>query len=92
MKKLIGTVRITPISGDETTLPHFDVVFVPYSGKLDTQTVEIGTYDALVEFLISLRISEDEAARWAGRAKGTVVLIPSIERPEELLKDCGLLA
>jgi len=91
MKKLIGTVRITPNPGDEKTLPHFDVVFQPYSGKLDALTVQVNTHDELVEFLISIRISEDEAARWAGRAKSSVVLIPSIERTEELLRDSGLL-
>ena len=91
MKKLIGTVRITPNPGDDKSLPHFDVVFVPYSGKLDTQTVQLNTHDELVEFLISLKISEDEASRWAGRAKASVVLIPSIERTEEFLRDCGLL-
>ncbi len=91
MKKLIGTVRITPNPGDETALPHFDVVFVPYSGKVETPTVEVGTYDELVEFLISIRITEDEAARWAGRAKASVVLIPSVEQTEELLRDCGLV-
>lgn len=91
MKKLIGTVRITPKPGDDKSLPHFDVDFVPFIGKLDTQTVQISTHDELVEFLISLKISEDEAARWAGRAKASVVLIPSVERTEELLKDSGLL-
>jgi hypothetical protein len=91
MKKLIGTVRVTPNPGDETTLPHFDVVFAPYSGKMETPTVEVNTYDELVDFLISIRISEDEAARWAGRAKASVVLIPNIERPEQLLRDCGLV-
>jgi hypothetical protein len=92
MKKLIGTVRITPSPGDEKTLPHFDVVFQPYSGKLDTRTVQVNTHDDLVSYLISLKISEDEAARWAGRAKGSVVLIPSVERTEELLRESGLLA
>ena len=92
MKKLIGTVRITPNPGDEKTLPHFDVVFQPFSGKLDTRTVQVKTHDDLVSYLISLKISEDEAARWAGRAKGGVVLIPGIERSEELLKESGLIA
>ena len=62
MKKLIGTVRITPKPGDDKSLPHFDVDFLPYSGKLDTQTVRVSTHDELVEFLISIKISEDEAA------------------------------
>ena len=92
MKKLIGTVRITPNRGDEKTAPHFDVVFMPYSGKPDTPTIQLTTHDDLVEFLISLKISEDEAGRWAGRAKTSVVLIPSIERTEELLRDSGLIA
>ena len=91
MKKLIGTVRITPNPGDGNTLPHFDVDFQPYSGKLNTPTVQVSTHDELVQFLISLKISEDEAGRWAGRAKGSVVLIPSIERTEEFLKESGLL-
>jgi len=91
MKKLIGTVRITPQPGDGTTLPHFDVVFLPYSGKIETPTVEVSTYDELVEFLVSIKISEDEASRWAGRAKGSVVLIPSVEQTEELLRDRGLV-
>lgn len=92
MKKLIGTVRITPKPGDDKSLPHFEVDFVPYSGKLDTRAVRVNTHDELVEFLISIRISEDEAARWAGRARGSVVLIPSIERTEDLLRESGLLA
>jgi hypothetical protein len=91
MKKLIGTVRITPFEGDKKTLPHFDVAFVPYSGKMETPTIEIGTHDELVKFLISIKISEDEAARWAARARGSVVLIPSVERSEELLKEKGLV-
>jgi len=92
MKKLIGNVRITPVPGDDKSLPHFDVVFMPYSGKLATKVVQVNTHDELVEFLMSIKISEDEAARWAGRAKSSVVLIPSIERTEELLRDSGLLA
>lgn len=91
MKKLIGTVRITPKPGDDTSLPHFEVVFMPYSGKLNTPAVNVTTHDDLVEFLMSIKISEDEAARWAGRARSSVVLIPSIERTEELLRNSGLL-
>ncbi len=91
MKKLIGNIRITPNPGTETLGPHFEVVFVPYAGRIAAQTVRITSHDDLVAFLIGIKISEDEASRWAGRAKGSVVLIPSVERSEELLKENGLL-
>ena len=91
MKKLIGNIRITPNAGTDTTDAHFEVMFVPYAGKFNTQPVRVTSHDDLVAFLIEIKISEDEASRWAGRAKSSVVLIPSIERPEELLKENGLL-
>jgi hypothetical protein len=91
MKKLIGNIRITPNPGTETMGPHFEVVFVPYAGRVNTQTVRVTSHDDLVAFLIEIKISEDDASRWAGRARGDVVLIPSIERSEELLKENGLL-
>ena len=51
------------------------------------------TYDDLVEFLIGIRISEDEATRFAGQARSQgVVLISGIERTEAQLRDSGLLA
>jgi hypothetical protein len=92
MAKLIGTIRITPNPGSEDSRPCFEVVFVPYSGRLNTQTVRVPTHDDLVQFLIGIKISEDEASRWAGRARSSVVLIPSVERNESVLKDSGLLA
>jgi len=92
MKKLTGNIRITPNPGTETMGPHFEVVFMPYAGRANTQPVRITSHDDLVAFLIEIKISEDEASRWAGRAKGSVVLIPSVERSEELLKENGLLA
>jgi hypothetical protein len=92
MKKLIGNIRITPNAGTDTMGPHFEVVFVPYAGRIDAQTVRLTSHDDLVSFLTGIKISEDEASRWAGRAKGSVVLIPSVERSEELLKENGLLA
>jgi hypothetical protein len=91
MKKLVGNIRITPNRGTETLGPHFEVVFVPYIGKLNTQTVRINSHDELVAYLIGIKISEDEASRWAGRARGDVVLIPSVERSEELLRENGLI-
>jgi hypothetical protein len=72
--------------------PHFEVVFVPYAGRINAQTVRITSHEDLVAFLIEIKISEDEASRWAGRARGSVVLIPSVERSEELLKENGLLS
>jgi hypothetical protein len=92
MKKLIGNIRITPNAGTDTMGPHFEVVFVPYAGRIDAQTVRLTSHDDLVSFLTGIKISEDEASRWAGRAKGSVVLIPSVERSEDLLKENGLLA
>ena len=92
MKKLIGNLRVRPNAGSESLGPHFEIDFVPYSGKLNTQTVRVKTYDDLVEFLINFRIKEDEATRWAGRARNDLILINSIERTEEQLKENGLLA
>lgn len=92
MAKLTGTIRITPKPGTETLGPHFEVVFVSYSGRVKTQTVRVTTQDDLVQFLMDIRISEDEASRWAGRAQTEgIMLIPNIERSEAQLKDCGLL-
>jgi hypothetical protein len=93
MPKLIGNLRITASAGGEGTRPHFEVVFVPHSGRLDTKTVTVATYDELVAFLMGIRISEDEATRWAGRVRsGGVVLIPNVERNDGLLRESGLLA
>jgi hypothetical protein len=91
MKKLIGNIRIQPSPASDTMGPHFAIDFQPYSGHLNTQVVRVTTHDELVEFLTGIKISEDEAARWAGRARSSVVLIPSVERTEELLREKGLL-
>jgi len=92
MGKIAGSIRITPNPGNETTRPHFEVVFVPYAGRLNTQTVRISNHDELVAFLMEIKISEDEASRWAGRARGEgTVLISGIERTEDQLRDSGLL-
>jgi hypothetical protein len=93
MTKLIGTIRITPNPGDQNTRPHFEVLFVPYAGRLNTQVVRVSSHEELVAFLMEARISEDEASLWAGRARGEgSVLISGVERTEAQLKDCGLLA
>ena len=91
MTKLTGTIRITPNPGSGKLGPHFEVVFVPYHGRVKAPTVRVGTHDELVRFLIGIKLSEDEASRWAGRARADVVLIPSIERTEAQLRDSGLL-
>jgi hypothetical protein len=91
--KVTGTIRITPKAGDETTKPHFEVMFVPFAGRLNTKAVSVNTHEDLVAFLMEIRLSEDDASRWAGRARGEgVVLITGIERTEAQLKESGLLA
>jgi hypothetical protein len=93
MVKLIGTIRITPNHGSEAVSPHFEVTFVPYSGRLDTKPVKLASFEELVAFLQEIRLSEDEASRWAGKARSEgVVLIAGIERTESQLKESGLLA
>jgi hypothetical protein len=92
--KVIGTIRITPNAGDGGAVkPHFEVVFVPYAGRMNTPTVRVNTHEDLVAFLMEIRIPEDEASRWAGRARGEgSVLISGVERTEAQLKESGLLA
>jgi len=89
---MTGTIRITPSAAAGKMGPHFEIVFVPYHGMVNTQTVRVQTHDELVNFLVGIKLSEDEASRWAGRARADIVLIPSIERTEAQLKDSGLLA
>jgi len=92
MMKLMGTIRIQPNPGSDTMGPHFEIDFLPYHRHLNTKTVRASTRDDLVEFLMGIKISEDEAARWAGKARSQgVVLISGIERTEAQLRDSGLL-
>jgi hypothetical protein len=93
MIKLMGTIRITPNPGSATSKAHFEVVFVPYHGRFNTPTLQVATHDELVQFLMNIKIAEDEAARWAGKARSQgVVLISGIERTEAQLRDSGLIA
>jgi hypothetical protein len=92
MKKLIGNLRVRPSPGSGSLGPHYEIDFIPYSGKVNGQTVRVTTYDDLVEFLINLRLKEDEATGWAGRARNDVILISSLERTEDQLRDSGLLS
>jgi hypothetical protein len=90
--KLMGTIRIQPNPGSEAIGPHFEIDFLPYHGRLHTRTVRAHTRDELVDFLIGIKLSEDEASRWAGKARAQgVVLISGIERTEAQLRDSGLL-
>ncbi len=93
MAKLMGNLRITTIPGSESVRPHFEVVFVPYAGRLNTRPAKANSYDDLVALLLDLKFSEDDAARWAGKARSQgVILIDSCERTDTLLREKGLLA
>jgi hypothetical protein len=93
MAKLMGNLRITAVPASEGTRPHFEVVFVPYAGRLSTKPATADTYDDLVSFLIDLKFSEDDSSRWAGKARSQgLILIDSVERTDALLRERGLLA
>lgn len=93
MAKLMGNLRITANPGSEGVRPHFEVVFVPYAGRLTTRPAKATSYDDLVTLLMDLKFGEDDAARWAGKARSQgVVLISSFERTDTLLREKGLLA
>jgi hypothetical protein len=92
MAKLTGNLRITANPGSEGVKPHFEVVFVPYAGRLNTRPAKPGSYDDLVALLTELKFSEDEATRWAGKARSQgLILIASVERTDSLLRENGLL-
>lgn len=93
MPKLIGNLQIKLNAGTEGVRPHFEVVFVPYAGRLNTKPAKANNHDDLVALLTELKLSEDDASKWAGRARSQgVVLIPSFERSDTLLRELGLLA
>jgi len=55
--------------------------------------LKLSTHDELVQFLMDIKISEDEAARWAGKARSQgVVLISGVERTEAQFRESGLIA
>ena len=39
MAKVTGTIRINANPGSSATVGHFEVVFVPYAGRLNTKPV-----------------------------------------------------
>ena len=93
MAKLTGNLRITANPGSEGVKPHFELMFVPYAGRLNTKPATAANYDELVTLLQDLKFSEDDATRWAGKTRSQgVVLISSFERADSLLKEYGLLA
>ena len=93
MAKLMGNLQIKVNPGTGGERPHFDVVFIPYAGRLNTRTATANNHDELVSLLADLKLSEDEASKWAGRARAQgLVLIPSFERTDTLLREMGLLA
>jgi hypothetical protein len=93
MAKLMGNLQIKVNPGSEGERPHFEVAFIPYAGRLNTKPAKANNHDDLVALLTDLKLSEDEASKWAGRARSQgVVLIPSFERTDTLLKEMGLLA
>jgi hypothetical protein len=68
------------------------VVFIPYAGRLNTKPAKANNHDDLVSLLTDLKLSEDEASKWAGRARSQgIVLIPSFERTDTQLREMGLL-
>ncbi len=93
MAKLIGNLRITAKPAAEGAKAHFEVVFLPYAGRVNTRAAAASTYDDLVSLLQDLKFGEDEATRWAGKARSQgVIIIDSFERPDSLLREKGLLA
>jgi hypothetical protein len=93
MAKLMGNLRITAVPGAEGVRPYFEVVFVPYAGRLSTKPATAANYDELVSFLMELKFSEDDSSRWAGKARAQgLILIDSVERTDALLREKGLLA
>jgi hypothetical protein len=93
MAKLTGTIRITTHAATDTVGAHYEVVFVPYHGRVNGNTLRPRSIEDLVRVLTEVRLGEDEAMRWAGKARTEgVVLIAGVERSETQLRDAGLLA
>jgi hypothetical protein len=60
---------------------------------MSTVAAKANTYDDLVSLLQDLKFGEDEATRWAGKARAQgVIIIDSVERQDSLLREKGLLA
>ncbi|HEY1897864.1 MAG TPA: hypothetical protein VGG62_16405 [Terracidiphilus sp.] len=93
MAKVIGNLRITAKPAAEGVKAHFEVVFLPYAGRMNTRPAKASSYDELVSFLQDLKFGEDDATRFAGKARAQgVIIIDSFERADTLLREKGLLA
>ena len=93
MAKLIGNLRITAKPAAEGVKAHFELMFLPYAGRHSTRPAQATTYDDLVAFLQDLKFGEDEATRFAGKARSQgVIIIDSFERQDSLLREKGLLS
>jgi hypothetical protein len=93
MPKVIGNLRVTAKPAAEGVKPHFELMFIPYAGRMNTRPAQAGNYDDLVSFLQDLKFGEDEATSWAGKARSQgVIIISSFERQDSLLREKGLLA
>jgi hypothetical protein len=93
MGKVTGNLRVTAKPAEEGVRAHFELVFLPYAGRMNTRPAKANTYDELVTFLQDLKFGEDEATRWAGKARSQgVIIIDSFERQDSLLREKGLLA
>ena len=51
MAKLIGNLRITAKPAAEGVKAHFELVFLPYAGRLNTRPAQASNYDELVSLL-----------------------------------------
>jgi hypothetical protein len=92
MTKLKGNIRISTKHEPGSPVPVFTISFVPYYGKIKSLEVRLTRHDELVQYLIGIRIGDDQASLWAGRARSEgIVLIPEIERSEAQLKEYGLM-
>ena len=93
MAKLIGNLRITAKPASEGVKAHFELMFLPYAGRLNTTPATAITYDDLVSLLQDLKFGEDDATRYAGKARAQgVIIIDRFERADTLLREKGLLA
>ncbi len=92
MIKLKGNIRIATKNEPDSPGPVFNISFVPYHGRIKALEVRITRHDELVQYLIGIRLGDDQASLWAGRARSEgIVLIPEIERSEAQLKEYGLM-
>lgn len=92
MAKVVGNLRVTAKPASEGVKPHFELMFIPYAGRMNTRPAQATSYDDLVALLQDLKFGEDEATNWAGKARSQgVIIISSFERQDSLLREKGLL-